>query len=134
MIGKVGRGTGAGKLLHYLFGPGRANEHVDPHLVAGFGDPGELAPLRRQNGSFDLRRLRGLLAQPLAATRGPNYDKPVWHCSVRTAPGDRVMLDEEWAEVAVGIMDRTGLAPKDDEVGVRWVAIRHARSEEHTSE
>jgi len=131
VIGKVVRGTDAGRLLLYLFGPGKANEHVDPRLVAGFGDPVELAPERRRNGCFDLRRLSRLLAQPLAATRGPNYDKPVWHCSVRGAPGDRLLSDEDWAEVAVGIMDRTGLAPKDDEVGVRWVAVRHAADHVH---
>jgi hypothetical protein len=131
VIGKVVRGADAGRLLYYLFGPGRANEHVDPHLVAGFGDPVELAPARRPNGSFDLGRLTGLLDQPLAAVRGPNYDKPVWHCSVRAAPGDRVLSDEEWAEVAAGIMDRTGLAPQDDEVGVRWVAVRHATDHIH---
>ena len=39
MIGKVVRGSDAGGLLRYLYGPGRANAHIDPHLVAGFGDP-----------------------------------------------------------------------------------------------
>ena len=37
MIGKVLRGTDARRLLYYLYGPGKANEHTDPHLVAGFG-------------------------------------------------------------------------------------------------
>jgi hypothetical protein len=131
VIGKVVRGADAGRLLYYLFGPGRANEHVDPRLVAGFGDPIELAPVRRQNGSFDLRRLTGLLAQPLAAVRGRNYDKPVWHCSVRAAPGDREVSDGDWAQAAVGIMNRTGLAPEGDELGVRWVAVRHAADHIH---
>ncbi len=36
MIGKVIRGKDVRRLLYYLFGPGRANEHVDPRLVAGF--------------------------------------------------------------------------------------------------
>ena len=57
MIGKVLRGTDAGRLLYYLFGPGRANEHVNPHLIAGFDESAQLAPARRQNGSYDLRRL-----------------------------------------------------------------------------
>jgi len=131
VIGKVVRGTDAGRLLYYLFGPGRANEHADPHLVAGFGDPAELEPERRRNGSRDLRRLSGLLAQPIAANSGPNYDRPVWHCSVRAAPGDRVLSDEEWAQVAAGIMDCTGLARQDDELGVRWVAVRHAPDHIH---
>src|SRR5215472_8067821 len=99
MIGKVVRGTNVGRLLYYLFGPGRANEHVDPHLVAGFADPAELEPERRPDGTADVRRLAGLLEQPLAALAGPGYDKPVWHCAVRAAPGDRTLTDAEWARV-----------------------------------
>ncbi len=87
VIGKVLRGTDTRRLLYYLYGPGRVNEHADPHLVAGFGDPVELEPERRPGGAPDLRRLAGLLAQPLAALAGPGYGKPVWHCSVRAAPG-----------------------------------------------
>jgi len=125
------RGTNAGRLLYYLYCPGKANEHTDPHLVAGFGDPGELEPERRRNGSRDFRRLSGLLAQPLAALAGPGYDKPVWHCALRAAPEDRVLSDAEWAQVAARIMDRTGLAPADDDLGVRWVAVRHATDHIH---
>jgi hypothetical protein len=131
VIGKVIRGTHAGRLLYYLYGPGKANEHVDPHLVAGFCDPGELEPERRPDGSRDFRRFTGLLAQPLAALAGPGYDKPVWHCSVRAAPGDRILSDAEWAQVAEQVMDRTGLAPAGDDLGVRWVAVRHAPDHIH---
>ena len=131
MIGKVLRGTNAGRLLYYLYGPGKANEHTDPHLVAGFCDPQDLEPERRPDGSRDLRRLSGLLAQPLAALRGPGYAKPVWHCALRAAPGDRMLSDAEWAEAAATVMDRTGLAPADDDLGVRWVAVRHAPDHVH---
>jgi len=131
VIGKVLRGTNARRLLYYLYGPGKANEHTDPHLVAGFADPAELEPERRPSGAPDLRRLAGLLAQPLAALAGSGYDKPVWHCSVRAAPEDRVLPDAEWAQVAAGIMHRTGLAPEDDDLGVRWVAVRHAADHIH---
>jgi hypothetical protein len=65
MIGKVVRGSHAGGLLRYLYGPGRANAHINPHLVAAFGDPAELEPDRRPGGTPDLRRLAGLLAQPM---------------------------------------------------------------------
>jgi hypothetical protein len=131
MIGKVLRGTDARRLLYYLYGPGKANEHTDPHLVAGFADPAELEPERSPSGAPDLRRLAGLLAQPLAALAGPGYDKPVWHCSVRAAPEDRVLSDAEWAQVAARIMHRTGLAPEGDDLGVRWVAVRHAADHIH---
>ncbi len=131
VIGKVLRGTHAGRLLSYLYGPGRVNEHTDPHLIAGFADPGELEPGRRRDGSRDFRRLSGLLAQPLAALAGPGYGKPVWHCAVRAAPGDRLLSDADWAQVAAGIMDKTGLAPEGDDLGVRWVAVRHAADHLH---
>jgi len=85
VIGKVLRGRNVRRLLYYLYGPGRANEHTDPHLVAGFGDPAELEPERRPDGSRDFRRLTGLLEQPLAAVAGASYDRPVWHCAIRAA-------------------------------------------------
>jgi hypothetical protein len=131
MIGKVLRGTNARGLLRYLYGPGQANEHTNPHLVAGFSDPAELEPEGRPDGSPDLRRLAGLLAQPVAALALQGLDRPMWHCSVRAAPEDRVLSDGEWAQVTVGIMHRTGLAPQDDDLGVRWVAVRHAPDHVH---
>jgi hypothetical protein len=87
VIGKVLRGRNVRRLLQYLYGPGQANVHTDPHLVAGFGDPAELEPERRPDGTRDLRRLTGLLEQPLAAVAGPGYDQPVWHCAIRGGPG-----------------------------------------------
>jgi hypothetical protein len=125
VIGKVTRGSQASRLLYYLFGPGRANEHTDPHLVAGFRDPAELEPDHRPDRRRDFRRLTGLLTQPLAAVGERGYREPVWHCSIRAAPTDRMLSDAEWADVAEEIMNRTGLAACGDDDGVRWVAVRH---------
>jgi hypothetical protein len=130
VIGKVTRGANASGLLRYLYGPGRANEHTDPHLVAGFYDPAYLEADRHPDGSPDTRRLAGLLLQPIAAWPS-SCDKPVWHCSVRATPGDRILSDTEWAGVAQEVMDRTGLAPADDDEAVRWVAVRHAPDHIH---
>jgi hypothetical protein len=131
MIGKVIRGANVGRLLCYLYGPGKANKHMDPHLVAGFSDPADLEPRIRTNGTRDFRRLTGLLAQPMAALAGTGYPQPVWHCSVRSAPEDRMLSDHEWAQVAARVMDRTGLAPAGDDLGVRWVAVRHSPDHIH---
>jgi hypothetical protein len=131
MIGKVTRGANVRRLLYYLYGPGKANEHTDPHLVAGFGDPAELEPERLRGGYRDFRRLAGLLNQPLAAVNGDNYPKAVWHCSIRAAPEDRTLSDQEWAQVAAHVMHATGLAPEGDDLGVRWVAVRHAPDHIH---
>ena len=68
---------------------------------------------------------------PRATLDGDNYGQPVWHCAVRAAPQDRLLSDAEWAQVAARIMHRTGLAPEGDELGVRWVAVRHALDHIH---
>ena len=130
MIGKVVKGAKVGGLLRYLYGPGRANEHIDPHLVAGWDDPADLEPPVTDNARRDLRRLSSLLEQPLATLAHPPA-KPVWHCSIRLAPTDRRLNDTEWAEIAREVVDRTGLAPKDDDSGCRWVAVRHADDHIH---
>ncbi|MFJ7278253.1 relaxase/mobilization nuclease domain-containing protein [Kitasatospora sp. NPDC098663] len=65
--------------------------------------------------------------------RGPRrrLKKPVWHCSVRTAPEDRWLSDEEWAEVARRVVAATGIAEDGDPDGCRWVAVRHAEDHIH---
>ncbi len=66
MIGKISapRGKRVEPLIRYLFGPGRREEHTDPHIVAGCRHPAELEPPLRANGTRDFRRLNGLLNQP----------------------------------------------------------------------
>jgi hypothetical protein len=130
MIGKVTKGTKVGGLLRYLYGPGRANEHTDPHLVAAWDEPSGLEPELTAEGKRDSRRLTGLLEHPLAAVTSPPA-KPVWHCALRVAPGDRRLTDTEWGDVARDILDRTGLAPAGDDNGCRWVAVRHADDHIH---
>ena len=132
MIGKISaRGSRAAGLLYYLYGPGRSEAHAHPHLVAGWRDPAELEPVLRRDGRRDFRRLAGLLQQPHAAL-GHGFERPVWHCSIRTAPQDRVLSDSQWAQVARDVMHRTGLAPHDqDDEAVRWVAVRHAPDHIH---
>jgi hypothetical protein len=131
LIGKVLRGTRVAGLIWYLYGPGRHEEHIDPHLVAGWRDPAELEPAIRADGARDFRRINGLLNQPLAALGGRGFDKPVWHCVARAASGDPVLSDAQWARVAKEIMHRTGLARFGDDEAVRWVAVRHAPDHVH---
>lgn len=134
MIGKVSvpRGERVEPLIWYLYGPGRKNEHTDPHIVAAWHDPAGLEPPLRPGGRRDFRRLTGLLRQPHDALGDRGHDRPVWHCSVRAAPGDRMLSDEEWADVAADVMHRTGLALRGQEHdAVRWVAIRHAGDHVH---
>jgi hypothetical protein len=134
LIGKITapRGERVEGLIYYLFGPGRREEHTDPHIVAGWRHPAELEPPLRPDGRRDFRRLLGLLNQPHAAMGTWALARPVWHCSMRAAPGDKMLSDEEWAQIAFDVMHRTGLSPygqEDD--AVRWVAIRHGDDHIH---
>ncbi|MGI5325037.1 relaxase/mobilization nuclease domain-containing protein [Actinomadura nitritigenes] len=131
MIGKVLRGVRVQGLLRYLYGPGANGEHHNPHIVAAFSDPADLEPVIGPNGSRDLRRLDGLLVQPMAVLGERNYRKPVWHCAVRAAPEDPILTDAQWAQIAIEIMSRTGLAPQGDVDAVRWIAVRHADDHVH---
>jgi hypothetical protein len=100
--------------------------------VAGWRHPAELEPPLRPDGRWDFRRLLGLLNQPHAAMGTWGLARPVWHCSMRAAPEDKPLSDEEWAQIACDVMDRTGLAPAgQDDDAVRWVAIRHGGDHIH---
>jgi len=87
MIGKITmpRGVRVEPLIYYLFGPGRHQEHTDPHVVAGWRHPADLEPPLRPDGTRDFRKLNGLLNQPHAALGKWGYARPVWHCSMRAA-------------------------------------------------
>ena len=145
MIAKISRGWGMARLMRYLMGPGQANEHTDQRVIASWdGAPHLHQPPR--NGSacgFDVRALTEDLNDPALAAGVPleppadGHDirrrGPVWHCSLRNAPADRVLSDEEWTEVVEDLLDRTGLAGRDDPGACRWVAVRHAEDHVHVA-
>jgi len=106
MIGKITapRGERAAPLIYYLYGPGRREEHTDPHIVAGWRHPAELEPPLREDGTRDFRTLLGLLNQPHAAMGSFGLAWPVWHCPARAAPEDKMLSDDEWAQIACDVM------------------------------
>ena len=118
------------------YGPGKANEHTDPHLVASWQGDGRpvLDPLEPTAGPVQGRRdvaaLAGRLSLPLQLVPD-GVDRHVWQCSMRTADGDRRLTDAEWATVARDVVERTGFAPAGDAGGCRWVAVRHADDHIH---
>ncbi|MCZ4103557.1 relaxase/mobilization nuclease domain-containing protein [Streptomyces sp. H39-C1] len=115
-------------LLHYLYGEGTHEEHVDPHLVASFDG---MSPDPGRDASVTKKDLQELLDQPLhllPADQRP--DKHVWHCSVRAAPDDPILTDEQWADIARRIVAATGIDPHDG-AGCRWAAVRHADDHIH---
>ncbi|MFC8567468.1 relaxase/mobilization nuclease domain-containing protein [Streptomyces sp. NPDC057245] len=123
------RGSNTFGLLIYLYGKGTHEEHVDPHLVAAWDS---FAPDPGRDPQATKRQLQQLLDQPvqtLAESRRPA--KHVWHLSVRAAPDDPVLSDEQWGKIARRMVAATGIAPAADEAGCRWAAVRHADDHIH---
>ncbi|MFF8962313.1 mobilization protein [Streptomyces globisporus] len=135
MIPKIILGKGARatrRLIGYLYGPGSANEHTDPHLVAswnGFApDPGR-SPHRNPRNVED--QLAAQLDQPVNMLGDKAPATTVWHCPVRAAPEDPILTDAQWADIARRIVAAAGIAPEGDEEACRWVAVRHADDHIH---
>ncbi|MFF2330404.1 MULTISPECIES: relaxase/mobilization nuclease domain-containing protein [unclassified Streptomyces] len=125
-------GSNTRGLLAYLYGPGRHDEHLDPHLVTGFAMLGMPDPGRDENAT--LTELGRYLDEPVRL-RNSEFGKlvtdHVWHCPVRAAPEDRYLSDTEWGEIAQRIVQAAGIAPEGDDLACRWIAVRHADDHIH---
>ncbi|MEU3747251.1 MULTISPECIES: relaxase/mobilization nuclease domain-containing protein [Streptomyces] len=117
-------------LLYYLYGPGKYEEHTDPHLVASWDDN---APDPGRHEAATLKQLQQLLDQPLEnidASERPT--RHVWHLSIRNAAEDRLLSDEEWGSIAHRMVAAAGIDdPGRGGVGCRWAAVRHADDHIH---
>nr|WTB32255.1 relaxase/mobilization nuclease domain-containing protein [Streptomyces sp. NBC_00830] len=125
-------GSNTRGLLTYLYGRGTRDEHLDPHIVAGFAMLGMPDPGRDENAT--LTELGHYLDEPVAL-RNSEFGKPVpdhvWHCPVRAAPEDRRLSDAEWGEIAQRIVQAAGIAHDGDDLACRWIAVRHADDHIH---
>ncbi|MEU6267503.1 relaxase/mobilization nuclease domain-containing protein [Saccharopolyspora shandongensis] len=124
MIAKVSRGRHLGGLLRYLFGPGRANEHIDPHLV-GAWDTGWLpegvfaADLEQRGG---LARLARMLDAPRVAHDMPVNGGHVYHVPISLPSDDGRLSDATWRKLVHEAVVSMGFQH------CRWVAVHHGRS------
>lgn len=129
------RGSRVGGLLRYLWGPGKAEEHTSPRLVAAWDGAGPLTDLEPKvtaGGKRDFRALTALLEQPVRAGDRPPT-KFVWHASMRLAPEDRrrTISDSTWANMAVQMLTEVGIATTATDPGLRWIGMRHADDHVH---
>ncbi|MFI9630426.1 mobilization protein [Streptomyces sp. NPDC052042] len=109
MIAKISSGKSTAGLIRYLYEPGRANEHTDPHLVASWDgyapDPGradDIATTRKQLvADLDLR-----VKQADRLGRAPKQH--VWHWNdYLTADRELAAVETEYGLHQVARGDRT---------------------------
>ncbi|GAA3013034.1 relaxase/mobilization nuclease domain-containing protein [Streptomyces drozdowiczii] len=133
MVPDVSTGSDTRGLIAYLFGPGRRDEHTDPHIVAAWDLAGARDPGRDPEATYTqlAKRLDAHVDLRTRELGGKKPSQHVWHCPVRIAPGDRYLTDAEWAEVARRIVHAVGIAPDGDEKACRWIAVRHADDHIH---
>lgn len=128
MMPNVVRGDRMGGLMVYLAGPGRHNEHTEPHLVAG--DPAMMAwHDDNELGRGDALAIARHLDRPRRAFEVEVKGGHVWHCSLSLRAEEGQLTDEKWREVNESFVAKMGF---DDHGGTkastRWVAVRHGLS------
>ncbi|MBW4700325.1 relaxase/mobilization nuclease domain-containing protein [Micromonospora sp. RL09-050-HVF-A] len=129
MIPKVTYGTDVDGLLRYLFGPGKAEEHVNPHLVAGYDDVALLAPKQRDGGGkWSLGELGARLKAPQIAAGERGVQQYVWQCSLSLPAQEGQLDDATWGRIAGRFVAEMGFTGDAERAGCRWVAVRHGLS------
>ncbi|MCF3940637.1 relaxase/mobilization nuclease domain-containing protein [Gordonia tangerina] len=151
MMPAISSGARMNGLVMYLAGPGKANEHTNPHVVAAstrevFTAGGGGAAMTRESAmalgqSLDEARVvfgtevtrRDTAALKAAQERGATghaaiaeatRDENVWHCSLSLPPDSAALDEATWSAIAHDFM--TGMGFDDpDAAAARWVAIHH---------
>ncbi|UKA73455.1 relaxase/mobilization nuclease domain-containing protein [Arthrobacter sp. FW306-06-A] len=127
MIPNITQGDRMAGLMIYLAGPGRANEHEEPHLVAGD------AALMAWHDDNELNRDAALdIANAL--DRAKQFYKTevdgghVFHCSLSLAAEEGQLTDEQWGAIANDFMKDMDFTEDGGKAPARWVAVRHGLS------
>ena len=124
----ITRGARVAGLVAYLAGPGRANEHTDPHLVAG--DAVTLAaagPDGRLSGER-VAAVTAALDAPRRAFGVEVPDGPVWHCSLSLSAAEGPLGDDRWRAVAEEFVAGMGFDDAEGRAPCRWAAVHHGTS------
>lgn len=130
MIARVlRRGNDIRGLVGYLMGPGRAEEHTNPRVIAaGEGiEVGKSLPL----SPTEVGALGTQLQAPVALFQTEVSGGNVYHLTFSNPVGDRELSDAEWSGIATEAMDRLGFTTAGSgKAPCPWVAIHHGRSAE----
>ena len=145
MIAAISEGGNSAGLMQYLVGQGRANEHENPHLVAGsdvimrrWGAWDRLSAAQgfeiakyvdqfmSETGvkSMGKRRVFNDETGEREVIEGPVANH-VWHCSLSLSPRETAQGDERWQQIARDFADQMGFTGADGKAACRWVAVHH---------
>lgn len=147
MIPNVVRGNRMVGLMSYLVGPGRANEHTHPMLVAGDDRVMFQFEAGAELSAHDAFEIGYILDQPRKA-HGTKVTVPVkvwdeemqekvkvgdreahvWHCSLSLRDDDRKVSAQEWGQIAERFVQEMGFIDPDGAKSSRWVAVHHGTS------
>ncbi|MFB0833416.1 relaxase/mobilization nuclease domain-containing protein [Arthrobacter halodurans] len=114
--------------MGYLVGPGKRNEHSDPHILGG-----DLALMAwHDDNELGMAAAMGIARHIEAPRKAFGTEVPgghIWHCSLSIGADEGQLTDEHWREISEEFLKRMGL---DDNEGakapLRWVAVRHGLS------
>jgi hypothetical protein len=127
MIGKITTGSSGRRLVRYLFGPGKVNEHTDQRVItSGLVLGGEALA----GGNLSHSQIADLGAGLDEAHELFGTDPKgghILHLSLSLPPDDRHLSDDQWGEIAN--MAITALGFESDGVEpAAWVAVGHGTS------
>jgi hypothetical protein len=136
VIAEVIRGNAIPDLVSYLFGPGRGNEHINQHLVAGYADAvftadGRLwqdEPGVTRHVRAEARELGWQLEYPHSRWGTEVPHGYVWHCSLSIRAAEGPLTDAEWTHAAHAVIDALGFSGAGGKAPCRWAAVRHGPS------
>lgn len=147
MMPNITRGSRMAGLVMYLAGPGRTNEHENPHIVVG----DDLVTFQVKPGkeltSDDALDIANIMNRP-AKLYGTEVTVPkteqdpetgervivgrkpagVWHCSLSLKADEGRLTDEQWNQLSTEFVQKMGFTDREGEQSSRWVAIRHGLS------
>src|SRR5664280_2843202 len=127
MIGKITTGSSGRRLVRYLCGPGKANEHTDQRVItSGLVLCGEALA----GGNLSKQQIADLGAGLDEAHETFGTDPKgghILHLSLSLPPGDRHLSDDQWGEIANKAMKAIGFET-DGMQPAAWVAVSHGTS------
>lgn len=147
MMPNITRGDRMAGLVMYLAGPGKANEHENPRVIAGHDlvtfavEPGKelsrddaldianvLDAPRKDHGTSVQLPVREFDEEKSEMVTTGHKDAHVWHCSLSLKAEEGTLSDEKWAEIAHDFVEGMGFIDPDGAKTSRWAAIHHGQS------